>query len=284
MPAGSGRSVPQSRIATLEYGFEDGPSGTATACPPSPCAPTSTAASLRPATCWKPAARRRIRAAAPLRGDDSADAATAQLPAHADGADDCAAALAACASAPPVDPADVPELGAGSDFLEGYLRPEQLPRSDLFLPDAPKAQPPGSQVHARAAVRAAGARLLHARRRVRPPDQWLLSLGPFVPGMGGGSGAGPGCARAPGGAASAWLHLWGKPRALRRALAVGRGGRPSGGRGHGGGIGQLRDVPPAGRIGPRRMPPPVRRRSKRWLRSEPRVLPAPCPRPGAATS
>lgn len=56
------------------------------------------------------------------------------------------AALASCAvtPAPPVSARDVPALRPGSDSLIGYLPPEALPRSDLFLPPAPQAQPAGS--------------------------------------------------------------------------------------------------------------------------------------------
>ena len=56
------------------------------------------------------------------------------------------AALASCAvtPAPPVSARDVPALRPGSDYLIGYLPPEALPRSDLFLPPAPQAQPAGS--------------------------------------------------------------------------------------------------------------------------------------------
>ena len=86
VPTENGRSVALSQIATLEYGFEEGSSGTATACRRSPCAPISTtircrrpwsrrsprpwnrsAPSCRTATCWRWAERWRTRRRARVR-------------------------------------------------------------------------------------------------------------------------------------------------------------------------------------------------------------------------
>ena len=54
--------------------------------------------------------------------------------------------LSACATAPvpPSSAAAVPEVQKGSGYLIGYLAPEALPRSEAFLPEAPKAVTPGS--------------------------------------------------------------------------------------------------------------------------------------------
>lgn len=68
--------------------------------------------------------------------------------------------LAGCSTAPPPpsSAAEVPELRKGSGYLIGYLPQEQLPRSDLFLPEAPRSVEPGStdDVAARAAFAARG--------------------------------------------------------------------------------------------------------------------------------
>lgn len=58
----------------------------------------------------------------------------------------CLAALASCAvmPEPPTSASDVPEIRKGTGYLIGYLSQKDLPRSDIFLPAAPQAQPKGS--------------------------------------------------------------------------------------------------------------------------------------------
>ncbi|MFO1266378.1 MAG: phosphatase PAP2 family protein [Rubrivivax sp.] len=57
-----------------------------------------------------------------------------------------ALALASCATTvdPPATAAGVPEARPGSGYLIGYLAREELPRSDLFLPEAPRSVAAGS--------------------------------------------------------------------------------------------------------------------------------------------
>lgn len=63
--------------------------------------------------------------------------------------------LASCAMTPepPISPSAVPELRKGSGYLAGYLSQDGLPRSDVFLPEAPRLVASGStdEVAARAA-------------------------------------------------------------------------------------------------------------------------------------
>jgi len=48
------------------------------------------------------------------------------------------------ADTPPPLASQVPELRAGTGYLQGYLKPTELPRSDLFLPAAPQQSAPSA--------------------------------------------------------------------------------------------------------------------------------------------
>ncbi len=78
-----------------------------------------------------------------------------------------ALSVASCAIAPPppVSPSDVPEIRKGTGYLTGYLTQQEMPRSDQFLPEAPRAAAPGSTDEI-------GARLAFA---TRGQPRWLLA-------------------------------------------------------------------------------------------------------------
>ena len=68
--------------------------------------------------------------------------------------------VASCAMAPtpPTSPSEVPEIRKGTGYLTGYLTQLEMPRSDQFLPEAPRSQAPGSsdEIGARAAFATRG--------------------------------------------------------------------------------------------------------------------------------